>query len=88
MKCALGKSSTKSAVLFNKNTSSEAKMAVMQALNITQETDNDRYLGLPVHVGQSRTKTFECLKDRVWQHIQGWKEKLLSKASKEVLLRM
>jgi hypothetical protein len=57
MKHALGRSSTKTSLLFTKNTRSEAKMAVMQALNLTQGTFNDRYLGLPVRFGQSMTKT-------------------------------
>jgi hypothetical protein len=40
-----------------------------------------------VHIGASRTKEFEYLKQNIWQHIQGWKEKLLSKAGKEVLIK-
>ena len=38
-------------------------------------------------MGKSKTKAFEYLKDRVWQRIQGWKEKLLSKAGKEILIK-
>jgi len=47
----------------------------------------DRYLGLPVFMGRSRAQTFSYLKDRVWKRIQGWKEKLLSKAGKETLIK-
>ena len=59
----------------------------MNVLGITKETMNERYLGLPVHVGKSRSSVFGYLKDRVWQRIQGWKEKLLSRAGKEVLIK-
>ena len=48
---------------------------------------NERYLGLLVFVGQSRKKVFSYLKDRVWKRIQGWKEKMLSRAGKEVLIK-
>jgi len=48
---------------------------------------NERYLGLPVHVGRSRGATFAYLKDRIWKRIQGWKEKFLSWAGKEVLIK-
>lgn len=48
---------------------------------------NERYLGLPVFVGQPRTNVFAYLKERVWQRIQGWKEKMLSRAGKEVLIK-
>jgi hypothetical protein len=54
---------------------------------LEQESWNERYLGLPVYVGQSRIKTFAYIKDRIWQWIQGWKEKLLSKARKEILIK-
>jgi len=38
-------------------------------------------------MGRSKRRTFEYLKERVWIRIQGWKEKLLLKASKGVLIK-
>jgi hypothetical protein len=37
-------------------------------------------------MGQYKTKNFGYLKEKVWQRIQGWKEKLLSKAGKDILV--
>jgi hypothetical protein len=59
----------------------------MAALNLSQEAKSDKYLGLPVYMGRSRSKMFAYLKDRVWKRIQGWKEKLLSRAGKETLIK-
>jgi len=52
-----------------------------------EETMNERYLGLPAHVGISISQIFKYLKDRVWQRIQGWKERFLSWAGKEILIK-
>lgn len=60
----------------------------MRELNIQKQTMNDRYLGMPVHVGQCRTKVFPYLKERIWLRIQGWKEKMLSWVGKEVLIKV
>jgi hypothetical protein len=38
-------------------------------------------------LGASKKKEFEYLKERVWRKIQGWMEKLLSKAGKEILIK-
>lgn len=77
----------KSAVMFSPNTSREDRQGVMSVLNINNETSNERCLGLPVYVGRSRTNVFSYLKERIWQRVQDWKEKLLSKAGKEVLIK-
>jgi hypothetical protein len=44
-------------------------------------------LGLPVYVGKSRSKTFAYLKDIIRKAIQGWKEKMLSRAGKDILIK-
>lgn len=77
----------KSAVLFSINTKEMHRVQVKQTLNIVKEDINDRYLSLPVNVGLSRTGTFSYLKDRIWSKTQGWKEKMLSKAGKEILIK-
>mgnify|MGYP003702766345 CR=1 FL=1 len=77
----------KSAVMSSPNTKNSVRRVVMTELNMQHETANERYLGLPVFVGRSRTKIFAYLKERIWQRIQGWKEKLLSRAGKEILIK-
>ncbi|KAJ0045278.1 hypothetical protein Pint_05294 [Pistacia integerrima] len=47
----------------------------------------EKYLGLPPIVGRSRANAFRSIKQRVWQKLQAWKEKLLSQGGKEVLLK-
>ena len=71
----------KSVVMFSTNARDIDRAEVKGILHIAKETMNDRYLGLPVHVGKSWTATFSYLKDHVWQRIQGSKEKMLSRAS-------
>jgi hypothetical protein len=48
---------------------------------------SEKYLGLPVRVGKSKSAAFAYLKDRIWKRIQGWKEKFLSWAGKEILIK-
>lgn len=76
-----------SAIFFSKNTGSGARTAVMQTMRIARESFNDKYLGLPILVGSNKTQVFGFLKDRVWQRIHGWKERLLSNAGKEVMIK-
>lgn len=46
-----------------------------------------KYLGLPTYIGKARKRTFEYIKEKVWKRIQGWKEKMLSKVGKEILIK-
>lgn len=77
----------KSSVLFSKNTKEQYKEEVKTFLKIKKEGNSGKYLGLPFYIGKSKSKTFAYLKDKIWKCIQGWKEKLLSKAGKEILIK-
>jgi hypothetical protein len=43
--------------------------------------------GLPTYIGRSRKKCFAYIKEKIWKRIQGWKEKLMSMAAKEILIK-
>ena len=77
----------KSSVMFSQNAKRAEKQALMSALDIGVEARNEKYLGLPVYMGRLKEKTFNYLKDQVWKRIQGWKQKLLSQAGKEILIK-
>lgn len=46
-----------------------------------------KYLGFPTIIGRSKKVVFSCLKDRIWKKLQRWKEKLLARPGKEVLIK-
>ena len=48
----------------------------------------DKYLGLPTIIGRSKTQIFDFVKTRVWKKLKGWKEKSLSRAGREVLIKV
>jgi hypothetical protein len=77
----------KSSVMFSANTKEWCKKGVLDELHIKAEAKTEKYLGLPVYVSRSRTQTFEYLKERIWNKIQGWKERFLSKAGKDILIK-
>ena len=48
---------------------------------------HEKYLGLLSLVGRSKRNTFNDIKEKLKKNLAGWKEKLLSKAGKEVLIK-
>ena len=56
-------------------------------MNITNESLSERYLGMPSDVGNNKNGAFKFLKDRVWNKIKGWMEKILSAGGKEILIK-
>ena len=48
----------------------------------------ESYLGLPTFIGRTKYHTFSYLKDRIWKKLQDWKGIMLSKAGKDVLIKM
>jgi hypothetical protein len=77
----------KSSIMFSENTKARQRAQVLGELNIQSEARTEKYLGLPVYVGRSINKTFQYLKERLWKKIQGWMERLLSKAGKDILIK-
>ena len=47
----------------------------------------EKYLGLPSLVGRGKYASFIYIKEWVWRKLQGWEEKLLSQARREVLIK-
>lgn len=45
------------------------------------------YLGPPILVGRSKYKNFSWLKEKVWQRVSNWKNRFLSQAGREVLVK-
>ena len=48
----------------------------------------EKYLDLPAVVERKRKASLNYIKERVWSKLQGWKEKLLSQAGREILLKV
>ena len=48
----------------------------------------DEYLGLPIASGKSKVNTFKELQEKITKRVMGWKEKFISKARCEILIKM
>ena len=57
-------------------------------LGVKEVAKFESYLGLPTLIGRSKYQAFSFLKERVWKKIREWKGKLLSRAGKEVLIKV
>ena len=73
--------------MFSPNTDVAMKAQGKAEVQITSEDWKDRYLGLPVHVGRSRRRTFAYIKRSLCGRVHGWQERLLAKSGKETLVK-
>lgn len=78
---------SKSGVFFSKNVSNDLKTSLSEILGVANPLNTGRYLGLPSLIGRSKKAIFAYLKDRLWKRIQGWNNKILSKAGREILIK-
>ncbi|KAL6190175.1 hypothetical protein ACLB2K_036573 [Fragaria x ananassa] len=77
----------KSSVVFSRNVSPEIQSELAAILQVKLSTEHDRYLGLPLRVGRSKTQIFAYIKEKFSNKLLGWKAKLFSVAGKEVLIK-
>jgi hypothetical protein len=77
----------KTTIFFSKATPFASQSAIKDLLNVPIIRQYERYLGLPSLIGRNRAESFTQIKERVWKKLKGWKEKLLSQAGREVLIK-
>ncbi|XP_074300083.1 uncharacterized protein LOC141631292 [Silene latifolia] len=77
----------KSEVVFSKKVGVQRRDMIKELLGFREVDKHEKYLGLPTIIGRSKKVVFTCLKERVWKKVNGWKERLLSRPGKEVLIK-
>ena len=77
----------KSSVFFIKGCTEVLKQEMKLVLNVQVESLSEKYLGLPTDVGRNKNGKLKYIKDRVWKKVQGFLEKILSSAGKDVLIK-
>ena len=77
----------KTTLFFSRNTYPDTQESIKQLFRAEVIKQHEKYLGLPSLVGKSKKNTFQQLKERLANKLSGWKEKLLSNAGKEVLIK-
>ena len=74
-------------LFFGNSVSLVSKNAIKNLLGVPEIKEYECYLGLLTVVGRNRRASLNYIKERIWGKLQGWKEKLLSQAGREVLLK-
>ena len=77
----------KTSLFFSKNTNPKIRRLIQQQMGARVMTNSDKYLGLPMICGKSRVNTFKELEEKILKRVLGWKEKFISKAGREVLIK-
>jgi hypothetical protein len=77
----------KTSVFFSINTSAVTRSLILVSAGVSSIQRYEKYLGLSALVGRSKVSAFSSIKGRIWDRICGWKEKFLSQAGKEIMLK-
>ncbi|XP_022145148.1 uncharacterized protein LOC111014662 [Momordica charantia] len=77
----------KSMFMVSRNTSRCVAANIESELHVTRTNCMGQYLGLPSQTSRNKCQVFNNILNRVWQFLQGWKEKLFSSGGKEVLIK-
>jgi predicted acyltransferase len=78
---------SKTSLFFSGNTEEGMKIQILSIAGINSIQRYEKYLGFPAIIGRSKVSSLLGIKGRIWDKMQRWKEKFLSQAGKEVLLK-
>lgn len=78
----------KTTLFFSRGTNRVTQERIKEAVGVNSTHNYEKYLGLPALIGHSQLQSFKEIEGRIWDRICGWKEKFLSQAGKEVLLKV
>ncbi|XP_027150096.1 uncharacterized protein LOC113750299 [Coffea eugenioides] len=78
----------KSSVIFSKNVSITQKQDICGKLCGMEEVKHGRYLGLPMVISRSKEQVFGYIKENINRRLESWKNRFLSQAGKEVMLKL
>ena len=77
----------KTSLFFSSNTNPSVQEEIKQRFGAQVIRQHEKYLDLPSLVGRKRRNTFNDIKEKLVKKLARWKEKLLSKASNEILIK-
>ncbi|XP_057426510.1 uncharacterized protein LOC130719933 [Lotus japonicus] len=77
----------KTELSFSQNVPEQICNQIRNRMDVKVVGSHDKYLGLPTVIGRSKKEVFLKVQERLVKKLKGWKEKYLSKAGKEVLLK-
>ena len=77
----------KSEIFYSRNVLNNLQNVVTSILGVQAVLGTGKYLGLPSMIGRNKKATFSFIKDRIWQRINLWSSKCLSKAGREVMIK-
>ena len=77
----------KTTIFFSKAIPNSTQNAIKDTLNVPIIRQYEKYLRLPSLIGRNRAESFTQIKELVWHKLKGWKEKLLSQAGREILIK-
>ncbi|XP_057747939.1 uncharacterized protein LOC130967135 [Arachis stenosperma] len=77
----------KSGLIFGSQVSIQKRVNIEEITGMASWDDPGRYLGLPASWGRSKNRALEWIKEKILDKMQGWKEKLLNQAGKEILIK-
>ena len=69
---------SKTSLFFSNSIPQDVKHEIKVTFSVPEIMQYEKYLGLPFLVGKRKKESFNYIKEKVWQKLQGWEAKLLS----------